>query len=179
MPGENTTSISSGYYNCHACIYTRRRKKGPWLRSTTLPSRSRTSPTSSRRMARGGRRIKQIIHTSTLTEVTGLAMDTTSGDRYHEGDGGDEGVRDGQGGADQVGGGGGVVPDDSTCVSTAVRPASRPPAQWKLVKKRGIVPDGLVQARLENFVRAFPNLTKNVSTNYDKGNCSSNGGPGL
>ena len=152
------------------------------MRSTTTPSRSRTSPTSSRRMARGGRRIKQIIHTSTLTEVTGLAMDTTSvqdGDRYHEGDGGDEGVRDGQRGADQVGGVCGVVPDDSTCVSTAVRPASRPPAQWKLVKKRGIVPDGLVQARLDNFVRAFPNLTKNVSTNYDKGNFSSNGGPGL
>ena len=72
-----------------------------------------------------------------------------------------------------VGGGGGVVPDDSTCVSTASRPASRPPVQWKLVKKRGIVPDGLVQVRLDNFVRAFPNLTKNVSTNYD------NGGPGL
>ena len=31
-------------------------------------------------------------------------------------------------------------------------------ADFKLVKKRGIVPDGLVQTRLNTFLKAFPNI---------------------
>ena len=35
---------------------------------------------------------------------------------------------------------------------------SRKRADFKLVKKRGIVPDGLVQRRLDTFLTPFPNL---------------------
>ena len=49
---------------------------------------------------------------------------------------------------DRVGGGlgdggedGGVFPDDSICVTAACKPASRPPVQWRLVKKRIWIPD--------------------------------------
>ena len=29
---------------------------------------------------------------------------------------------------------------------------------WRVPKKRGLIPDGMVQARLSNFVVKFPNL---------------------
>ena len=41
---------------------------------------------------------------------------------------------------------------------TSPRTFSRRRADLKLVKKRGIVPDGLVQRRLDTFLTAFPNL---------------------
>ena len=60
----------------------------------------------------------------------------------------------------QDGGDGGVVPDDFCCVTAACKPTSQPSVQWRLVKKRGVVPESLVQTRLNNFVRAFSNLRK-------------------
>ena len=38
------------------------------------------------------------------------------------------------------------------------RKPSRTPVKWSVPKKRGLIPDGLVQARLSNFVVQFPNL---------------------
>jgi hypothetical protein len=35
---------------------------------------------------------------------------------------------------------------------------SRRPVNWSVPRKRGLIPDGLVQARLSNFVVKFPNL---------------------
>ena len=63
-------------------------------------------------------------------------------------DGEHDGVHEGRGGGCHGDGGedgadGGVVPDDSGCVTAAFKPASRPPVQRRLVKKRGVVPDGL------------------------------------
>ena len=37
---------------------------------------------------------------------------------------------------------------------------SRPRKDFRIVKKRGIIPDGLVQRRLDSFVIAFPNLRR-------------------
>ena len=63
-------------------------------------------------------------------------------------------------------------------------PKSRPAAPWRIVKKRGIIPDKLVQSRLEKFVQTYPNLklrTGESSTNGDEAPVSStnsNGGGG-
>ena len=35
-------------------------------------------------------------------------------------------------------------------------------ADWKLFKRRGIIPDGLVQSQLSNFLQSFPNLRSNA-----------------
>ena len=42
---------------------------------------------------------------------------------------------------------------------------SRRPVKWSVPKKRGLIPDGLVQARLSNFVVQFPNLGRVGSCN--------------
>ena len=46
--------------------------------------------------------------------------------------------------------------------STSVKPKD-----WKLVKKRGIIPDGLVQSKLKSFISKFPNLERGVKRNSD------------
>ena len=48
---------------------------------------------------------------------------------------------------------------------------SRPRKDFTIVKKRGIIPDGLVQRRLDSFVIAFPNLRRGgeVADSADRG----------
>ena len=41
------------------------------------------------------------------------------------------------------------------------------PKDWKLVRKRGIIPDGLVQSKLKSFYLKFPNLERGVKRNND------------
>ena len=62
-------------------------------------------------------------------------------------------VVQGGGGEERVGGGEGPS-----------KP-SRRPVNWSVPRRRGLIPDGLVQARLSNFVVKFPNLGRVGSCN--------------
>ena len=79
---------------------------------------------------------------------------------------GDEGGRD-------EGAGRGQGQDNPSCGDGQNKPGSRQPVPWRVAKRRGIVPDGLVQTRLSNFVKAFPNLGRgDGSTNRTSGGVS-------
>ena len=41
------------------------------------------------------------------------------------------------------------------------------PKDWRLVRKRGIIPDGLVQGKLKSFILKFPNLERGRKCNND------------
>ena len=41
------------------------------------------------------------------------------------------------------------------------------PKDWKIVRKRKIIPDGLVQSKLKSFILKFPNLERGVKRNSD------------
>ena len=88
----------------------------------------------------------------------GRAQDHRDGE---VGGGGDHGqVRRGDG-ADQVCDGE-PVKISFTSTLTKVKPKD-----WKIVKKRGIIPDGLVQAKLKSFIIKFPNLERGCKRNND------------
>jgi hypothetical protein len=88
----------------------------------------------------------------------GRAQDHRDGE---VGGGGDHGqVRRGDG-ADQVCDGE-PVKISFTSTLTKVKPKD-----WKIVKKRGIIPDGLVQAKLKSFFIKFPNLERGCKRNND------------
>ena len=106
--------------------------------------------------------------------------------------GGDGGVRDGRGRHDQhhvgqegatggrVPGGAGGEADDvhprkdgleiqtSSRTTTVQTSTSRKPKPMYFRKKRNIIPDGLVQKRLFDFMKQFPNLEENISTSDRK-----------
>ena len=98
---------------------------------------------------------------------------------------GDGGVRDGRGRHDQQGqegatGGAGGEADDvhprkdglevqtSSRTTTVQTSTSRKPKPMYFRKKQNIIPDGLVQKRLFDFMKQFPNLEENISTSDRK-----------
>ena len=55
-------------------------------------------------------------------------------------------------------GGGGGERDERVVDGEESRQPSRKPVNWRVPKRRGLIPDGMVQAQLSNFVVRFPNL---------------------
>ena len=51
-----------------------------------------------------------------------------------------------------------VCDEEPVQISNMMSQKSVKPKDWKLVKKRGIVPDGLVQSKLLSFMQNFPHL---------------------
>ena len=66
-----------------------------------------------------------------------------------------------------------VKPDKITFSSDSI---STKPRDWKLVKKRGIIPDGLVQSKLKSFILKFPNLERGIKRSSDDSSPISRGG---
>ena len=64
-----------------------------------------------------------------------------------------------------VGGGGGEERDERVGGGEGLSKPSRRPVNWSVPRRRGLIPDGLVQARLSNFVVKFPNLGRVGSCN--------------
>jgi hypothetical protein len=60
----------------------------------------------------------------------------------------------------------------STSTRTPTMSPSRRPSDWKLVRRRGVVPDGLVQSKLAAFVIKFPNLQTVQGARGEKRKCS-------
>jgi hypothetical protein len=146
-PGDNITSISTGYYSCQSAKYTRKRKmftksSRSWRSSasTTPPGRSTPPLPSTRRTARGVRRVEKNMNMNKQTDRIVLTATATVTQGYGVHEQRDEGGHEHAQAAQDKG------------------PACKKPAPWRLVKKRGIIPDGLVQARLDMFVKSFPNL---------------------
>jgi hypothetical protein len=92
-----------------------------------------------------------------------------------EGDGGLGRVqRDGEGRDGQV--------CDQVCdeykekITFKISSPSVKPKNWKLVKNRGIIPDGLGQSKLKSFISKFPNLERGVKRNIHESSPVSCGG---
>ena len=119
-------------------------------------------------MARGRRRISTHIARESTDSIVTNHMEGGLADQG--GQGGDGHVRDRDAAADRQadrqgdeggrdeGAGRGQGQDNPSWVDGQSKPGRRQPVPWRVTKRRGIVPDGLVQTRLSNFVKAFPNL---------------------
>ena len=160
----------TGSYTCLEIDNKKRKRgsKGRWCSRRSLRRGSPTSPPP-RRRRRGRRR-----RLSCTTPVLSCATTYVGGDGHHlsgedrHGDAHDRDLQEGQGGVgDHVRGGscgnvGGISEPNThtglprTFSSPGIH--SRKPTDWKLVRKRGIIPDGLVQTKLAHFIRKYPNL---------------------
>ena len=58
-----------------------------------------------------------------------------------------------------------VRDEDKEKITFKISSPSVKPKNWKMVKKRGIIPDGLVQSKLKSFITKFPNLERGVKRN--------------
>ena len=112
----------------------------------------------------------QTLPVSTSTSVCSDNTHTMETDTHPSGQDGEEaaeghGDRGDQGDGAQAGDVQGDQPQHSVEGSQVNRgqpsiERSRPRKDFTIVKKRGIIPDGLVQRRLDSFVIAFPNLRR-------------------
>ena len=60
-----------------------------------------------------------------------------------------------------------VCDEEPMRISLRSTSVSVKPKDWKLVKKRGIIPDRLVQSKLKSFILKFPNIERGVKRNSD------------
>ena len=122
----------------------------------------------------------QTLPASTSTSITASNTHTIDMDHNHQHQGGQDGGEAAEGQGDQGGQGDGAQagedrrdqPQHSVegAQGDGGQPSigrSRPRRDFSIVKKRGIIPDGLVQRRLDSFVIAFPNLRREGGTALD------------
>ena len=150
-PGGNSTSITSGYYNCHSNNFTRKRKRLPGSRTSTssTPPSSRSIWSTSlerRRMARGRRRISTHIARESTDSIVTNHVEGGLADQG--GQGGDGHVRDRDAAADRQadrqgdeggrdeGAGRGQGQDNPSWVDGQSKPLRQQPVPWKVTKRR-------------------------------------------
>ena len=116
-----------------------------------------------------GRRRRQPNCLETSTELSELSVNLLqpSGGRAQDLR---EGQVEGDGELGRVqraveGGDGQVCDENKEKITFKISSPSVKPKNWKLVKKRGIIPDGLVQSKLKSFITKFPNLERGVKRN--------------
>ena len=159
-------SLTGGYYNCAEGNISRKRKWGgkytsfgPVRNILAVGGGGISSPPSGRKRCKGGRRFK----------VNRRIVDTSAEEHqhpHHQGEGGQRGKEEEGGRSEHL------------LQSPGV---GRKAIPWKAKRRRrGVVKDSLVQSRLENFVKLYPNLsirgggfvTNRESAENSEGGCS-------
>ena len=152
-PKKKIEDLLQGSYSC--CTGWTKKRKRRWLWGTswtTSPSgtgRARTTP-----MKRGRRRSLPNMGLENENPVQPETLNADQANDHIQGKiGGEQVLVHGGEGQDRVHDG-----EPVSQIMFKTIPGRVKPRDWKLVKKRGVVPDGLVQSKLNSFIKKFPNL---------------------
>ena len=181
-PPKDLPDLMQGGYSCSTGIGMKRKRTGMsrgTFRTTTSTwsgRARRSTPVRGRRMSQKWRKENDNLNISWSLEKEEKVEELLvyqphpGGDQCHvhhhhkgevRGDRGRDQARQAEDGADQVCD---DKPEEITFGSTSI---STKPRDWKLVKKRGIIPDRLVQSKLKSFMLKLPNLERGVKRSSD------------
>ena len=168
-PDKQIPDILRGSYLCSTGWSKKRKRAKPWGSCRkTMPSswcRTRTpSPWRTKRRISAQIRETQRVKVEKEHPITPAAKCDGQPGYIQLGAGGGERDRVHRGVLEQ----GHVRDGEPDHTSKLKHQVSVKPQDWRLVKKRGIVPDGLVQSKLMSFIGKFPHLEKGRGAKMDR-----------